>query len=249
MKSKYYWVIAALLFTYHLSNAAAPSTMVAVTTELERLMSIHGFEVTGIEQTADATAHVEGDELLSRLHILLENFNYVLVQTPDRKVERILILGEKTASAPPPAVTQNSNHSQPNTSSSATEIILPTQRQGTSHLVTVTLEGVNHQKIRQSLLIDTGADHVVLPTSLITKLGLNPNTLRQRPVQTANGVVNAQAANLSGLWLDSQRLADVPVAFIDDQRLGGQALLGMAVLGQFQMTIDDTNNQIKLLTP
>ncbi|MBK1695496.1 peptidase A2A [Chromatium weissei] len=245
MKSKRYWVIALLLLGWNIVQAAEPTTTVAVTAELERLMSVHGFEVTGIEQTAEAMAHAESDDLFSRLQTLLENFNYVVVQTPNRNVKRVLILGQKTASVASPPATQNSNHASP----SANEIVLSTQRQGASHLVTVALEGSNHQKISQLLLIDTGADQVVLPTSLIATLGLNSNALHPRQVQTANGMVSAKAANLPALWLDSQRLPNIPVAFIDDQRLGGQALLGMAVLGRFQMTIDDTKNQIKLVTP
>lgn len=248
MKPPPHWLIVSSLLWSIASTAESPQT-VAVTAELERLMLVHGFEISGIEQTTDVMAHAEGDELLSRLHVLLENFNYVIVQTLDQKVERVLILGQKTAHVAPPAAAQNPQRAPKTPPVSAAEIILPTQRQGTSHLVTLTLEGANHKKIQQSLLIDTRADQVVLPTSLIVTLGLNSSTLRQRQVQTANGIVNAQAATLPALWLDSQRLANVPVAFIDDQRLGGQALLGMAVLGRFQMTIDDANNQIKLITP
>jgi predicted aspartyl protease len=75
---------------------------------------------------------------------------------------------------------------------------------------------------------------------------LNPATLRERPVQTANGSVNARLGRLPAVLLGTERLTNLAVAFIDDQRLGGQALLGMSVLGRFRMTIDDANNQIIL---
>lgn len=218
--------------------AAAP---VAVNTELERLMTEYGFEVSGIEYTADAVAHAEGTQLIERLRLLLENFNYVIVQSSAQHVERVLILGEKTAVSAPPARTAPSS---PPTAGA--DIVLPTQRQGAAHVVTLTLEGTNGQHIQQALLIDTGADQIVLPTSLISRLGLNPATLREHPVQTANGSVNARLGRLAALVLGTERLTNLTVAFIDDQRLGGQALLGMNVLGRFRMTIDDANNQITL---
>jgi aspartyl protease family protein len=225
-----------------LSSLGAAAAPVIVNAELERLMLEHGFEVTGIEYTVDAVAHAEGTQLIERLRLLLENFNYVIVQNSAHGVARILILGEKTAVAPPPAAPAPT--AAPPTA--AADIVLPTQRQGASHLVTLTLEGANNQHIQQPMLIDTGADQIVLPTSLIARLGLNPATLRERPVQTANGSVNARLGRLPAVLLGTERLTNLAVAFIDDQRLGGQALLGMSVLGRFRMTIDDANNQIIL---
>jgi clan AA aspartic protease (TIGR02281 family) len=241
--------IASLLIVWGLARAAAPVSQVAVTTELERLMSIHGFEVRGIEQTADATARAEGDELLARLHLLLENFDYVIVQTPDKGVERLIILGEKAVYIPPPMVVASKRDGDPGNASplgGPEEIVLPTQRKGASHLLTLTLEGPNNQRVQQVLLIDTGADQVVLPASLIASLGLDANTLRDQQVQTANGAVDARVGTLSALWLGEKRIPDVSAAFLDDQRIGGQALLGMNVLGRFRMTIDDDSSQVTL---
>ncbi|MBK5963601.1 peptidase A2A [Thiocystis minor] len=231
--------------------AKEPATVpsVPVATELEKLMSEHGFEVRGIEQTADATARAEGGGLLARLHMLLENFDYVLVQTPDGGVERVLILGEKVAYVPPPLVVESDDEdADPVTSESsdAEEIVLSTQRKGSSHLLTLTLEGASEQQVKQLLLIDTGADQVVLPASLVASLGLDTSTLRNQQVQTANGSVDARVGTLPAIWLGDTRVADVSAAFIDDQRLGGQALLGMNVLGRFRITIDDVNNQVTL---
>ncbi|MBK1642516.1 hypothetical protein CKO12_11625 [Chromatium okenii] len=219
--------------------AAAP---VAVNAELERLMTEYSFEVSGIEYTADAVAHAEGTQLIERLRLLLENFNYVIVQSSAQRIEKVLILGEKTAVSAPPA---RAAPSSPPTA--AADIVLPTQRQGAAHVVAATLEGMNKQQLQQSLLIDTGAEQVVLPLSLLARLGLNPATLRERSVQTANGTVSARIGRLPALVLGTERLTNVAVAFIDDQRLGGQALLGMNVLGRFRMTIDDANNQITLV--
>jgi predicted aspartyl protease len=51
---------------------------------------------------------------------------------------------------------------------------------------------------------------------------------------------------LDGVWLGESRISGVSVAFIEDSRLGGNALLGMSVLGRFRVTIDDEQNQITL---
>jgi aspartyl protease family protein len=53
--------------------------------------------------------------------------------------------------------------------------------------------------------------------------------------------------------LGSVRVGDVvsegvAVTFLPDDRLGGNKLLGMSFLGRFQVTIDDTNRQIILVT-
>ncbi|WP_245537283.1 retropepsin-like aspartic protease family protein [Thiocystis violascens] len=214
-------------------------------------MSEHGFEVRGIEQTADALARVEGETLSARLQALLENFDYVLVQTPTGGIERVIILGEKVAYLPPPIVVENEAGGNPANDSVESgappgEIVLSTQRKGDSHLLTLILEGPNNRRIEQVLLIDTGADQVVLPASLVVSLGLEAGALREQQVQTANGTIQARVGVLPALWLGETRIPEVSAAFIEDQRLGGQALLGMNVLGRFRMTIDDANSQVTL---
>jgi hypothetical protein len=39
---------------------------------------------------------------------------------------------------------------------------------------------------------------------------------------------------------------NVAVAFLDDDKLGNAGLLGMSVLGRYQLTIDDQENRITL---
>lgn len=256
MKSVIRWIsILSSLIAWGIVAAQPPAARVTVTTELERLMAEHGFAVRGIEQTVDAMARVEGDELLSQLRALLENFDYVLVQNAEKGVEQVIILGEKVAYVPPPMVIDNEEDqldqdadpdADPDAEANAEEIVLPTQRKGASHLLTLTLEGANARRMQQSLLIDTGADRVVLPASLIAPLGLDVNALRDQQVQTANGTVAARVGKVPALWLGETRIPDVAAAFIEDRQLGGQALLGMNVLGRFRMTIDDANSQVTL---
>jgi clan AA aspartic protease (TIGR02281 family) len=96
------------------------------------------------------------------------------------------------------------------------------------------------------LLIDTGADAVVLPTSMIAPLGLEQDALEEREVQTANGRAQALMGTLEAVWLDGERLGGVTVAFLEQEKLGTPGLLGMSVLGRYQMTIDDENNRLTL---
>jgi clan AA aspartic protease (TIGR02281 family) len=186
--------------------------------------------------------------------LLLEGFDHVIVQTETGEVDRIIILGEKVAVVAPPLIIETEGSGLPSDAASDGEedgesgdsIVLPTQRQGTSHAVNLTLEGPNGQRVQRVLLIDTGSDHVVLPASLIGPLGISPNDLRMQTVQTANGTVDARLGTLSGVWLGETRVEGVSAAFIDDTRLGGNALLGMSLLGRFRVTIDDEQNQLTL---
>ena len=219
---------------------------VEVTSELERLRSELGFEVRGIEQTEGAMAHSAGANPIERLHLLLEDFDHVIVQGPDAGIERVIILGEKAAYVPPPMVAESgleggSGDGAPD------EIVLTTQRRGTSHLVTVGLEGPSSQQVQEPMLIDTGADRVVLPLSMLATLGYSINDLSEQQVQTANGAVDARVGDLNAIWVGGRRVEGVGVAFIDDQRLGGTPLLGMSLLSRFRMTIDDSRNLLTLV--
>jgi clan AA aspartic protease (TIGR02281 family) len=232
--------------------AAAAAPLVDVEEELERLMAQHGFEVRGIEQTVDMEGRAEGTELVPRLRVLLDGFDHVILQDEDGGVDRIIILGEKVAVVAPPLIVDGGSGLAPDgtpdegTGQTGDAIVLATQRQGTSHAVNLTLEGPNGQRVQRVLLIDTGSDHVVLPASLIGPLGISPSDLRMQTVQTANGTVDARLGTLSGVWLGEHRVEGVSAAFIDDTRLGGNALLGMSLLGRFRVTIDDEQNQLTL---
>jgi clan AA aspartic protease (TIGR02281 family) len=94
--------------------------------------------------------------------------------------------------------------------------------------------------------VDTGADFVVLPSSVISDLGIDAAKLEEREMQTANGKVEARVGILPALWLGEARIADPIAAFIDDGKLGNGGLLGMSVLGRYTMTIDDEAGTLTL---
>ncbi|CAH9018589.1 TIGR02281 family clan AA aspartic protease [Candidatus Nitrosacidococcus sp. I8] len=187
--------------------------------------------IKGLERTRDIPALplVQGS-LQRQIQKLLVDFNYILVHTADnQRIKEILILSEKTAA--PPVF--------PN------KIVLNTTRSGTHHLVQVSIQGIG-TAITIPLLVDTGASLVVLPTSAMPKLGLNPNQLKDQEIQTANGALQAKLSQLKILTLGSEKIPNVEAAFIEDQLLGSYGLLGMNVLRHYVITIDDQKNQIVL---
>ena len=242
------WLLAALPCLAQVERVSVPDT-------LEELADEGGFVVTGLEKTQDAYGHVEGEAIYPRLRGLLDDFNHVIVQSPDGSVSKVIIIGRKTAWVPPPPPTRTTEseeapaevdpaaEEQPG---AAEEVVVDTERRGTSHLVSVSLEGAGGKRITQSLTVDTGADFVTLPTSVLGSLGIQANQLVTREVQTANGKISARLGRLTAVWFGEHKVADVQVAFIDEAKLGGQGLLGMSVLGRYRMTIDDEANHLIL---
>jgi clan AA aspartic protease (TIGR02281 family) len=225
-----------------LAVGAADAGQVDVAAELARLAAAHGFTVTGEEHVTDSTGRAEGADPVRRLRILLERFDHIIVQDGRGGVERVIVLGPTTPGAVPaqPLVAVDG------APRSDVPIELPTVRQGSQHSVRVALEGADGRRLARLLLIDTGADTVVLPSSLIDALGLDAAALQTREVQTANGMTQALTGQLDAVWLGAQRVPDVAVAFLDDDKLGNAGLLGMSVLGRYQLTIDDQENRITL---
>jgi aspartyl protease family protein len=245
------WTIGAAL-TALLTLSAWPCLavdQVPVADTLTRLSTQAGFEVVGLEHAKDAYGRDEGGATYPRLRALLEAFNHVILQTPDGGIDRVILLGRKTAwVAPPPPEGKTPAEGAPGQppAEAAGDLVIPTERRGTAHMVNASLEGEGGKRASVSLAVDTGADSVVLPASLIPTLALKPQALQQREVQTANGKTTARVGRLAGVWFGDRKIADVQVSFIDDAKLGGNALLGMSVLGRYRMSIDDEANQLTL---
>jgi aspartyl protease family protein len=221
---------------------------VPVDDTLTRLSTQEKFEVTGLEHAKESFGRDEGGNTLSRLRVLLEEFNHVIIQAPDGGIDRIILLGRKTAWVPRPPPEASPAEASPDQAKTEPngDILIPTERRGTAHLVNASLEGEGGKRASAVLAVDTGADSVVLPSSLIASLGLKTQNLEQREVQTANGKTTARVAQLAGVWFGDHKVADVQVSFIDDTKLGGNALLGMSVLGRYRMSIDDEANHLTL---
>lgn len=158
---------------------------------------------------------------------VLSPFNQVISRNKDGQIERIVIVNKKQL---------RDKH----------RIILPARLQGKHLLVPVSISGNGKYWQNLDMLIDTGADSVVLPVSMITELGISESLLSQEMIQTANGVVEAKVGRLQALKIAGEIIENVETAFIDDDRLGPNSLLGMSVLGQYQLTIDDKSQSVTL---
>ncbi|MBK1647260.1 retropepsin-like aspartic protease family protein [Rhabdochromatium marinum] len=231
-----------LLLIMMLGSGLSGAASVELSAELARLAQQHGFRIQGGEYLAEQRGRLIDGSLYQRLRTLLETFDYIIIQRPDGSVERVLILGIKMAGSGMPPTPVH----VPVVPATPGFIELPTRRRGNQHLVRVELEGAGARRLGQELLIDTGADALVLPASMISQLGLSTAGLRQREVQTANGRAQARYGQLPAVWLNGQRVADIAVAFLDDAQLGRHGLLGMSLLGRFRMTIDDQAHRLLL---
>ena len=207
------------------SPTEPPSTLAE---QLERIALEQRIDIAGIYKTKGVAAvqPIEGT-LKEQLKYLLTNFNYLFVEDADHKLERIVLLRQKQDNKLLPT-------------------ILATSRQGEHHFVQAVLGGNDGVEQSVKLMVDTGASSVILPLSMLKQLKLNPDDFKERVTQTANGAVPAQLGKLPFLRLGLETLNDVSVAFIEDDKLGDAKLLGMSVLGRYQVSIDNNQNQIML---
>ena len=223
-----------------ISAPAWAQTKVPIGPELERLSAEHSFSVVGLAVTGEAVGRASTEDIYPRLRKLLVDFDHIIVQAPGGGIERVIILGEKTVYVPPaPPVPAGG-------SAGSDHIELKTARRGTQHAVQVSLEGEGGKRVSRELLVDTGADFVVLPASLLGALGIPGDGLRPSEMQTANGKVQARIGSLPAIWLGQSRIENIRVAFLDDAKLGNSGLLGMSVLSRFSLTIDDKAGRLTL---
>jgi aspartyl protease family protein len=97
------------------------------------------------------------------------------------------------------------------------------------------------------LMVDTGASTLVLPSSMMAKLGFTPEDLREGSSQTASGKVAVKIGLLRSVRIGAVSADNVEVSFIADAELSGNRLLGMSFLQRFKMTIDDAANELVLM--
>jgi clan AA aspartic protease (TIGR02281 family) len=130
-------------------------------------------------------------------------------------------------------------------------LTLSTSRYGRHHVIRAAMIGPNGRTQLMSFVVDTGATDIVLPASMIKKLGFRESELTWVGVQTANGAAEAQRGFLRSLELggpdNSDVIQRVPVMFMSDSATGGVALMGMSVLGRYKMTIEDAEDRIVLV--
>ena len=203
-----------------------PTTLRA---QLADLAARNDFAIDGLDRVAEAPARLPNGDLRTQIETLLAGYNHMLMVRRGA-VERVVVLGPKAPPGP-----------------RLDRVTIRTTRSGRHHVAIAVLVGTGRTRLDVAMLIDTGATTIVLPASMIERLGYRPDDLADAVMQTANGRVTGKQAVLRSVTMGSVVARDVAVSFIDDDRLGGKALLGMSFLGRFRMTIDDARNVVTLV--
>jgi aspartyl protease family protein len=130
-------------------------------------------------------------------------------------------------------------------------VVIKTDRRGSHHVMRAVITGPSGRSEGVSFLVDTGASELVLPSSIMKRLGFEAADLPSTQLQTANGRVPARQGVLKSIELggpDSREIVErVSAVFIDDALIGGVALMGMSVLGRYRVTIEDNEDRIVLV--
>jgi len=198
--------------------------------QLETLAQENGIRIEGSDRLGnEPSRQVEGD-VVQRIKSLLSDYNFMIVGQTG-KIERVTITSLKNVSSRP--------------KSSGT---VKTQRLGAHHQVQAKLSGPSNSEIAVSLLVDTGATTLVLPESMIQRLGFTREGLQDGISQTAAGSVPVKTGMLKSVRVGDVSAENIPVSFISDQKLNGARLLGMSFLNRFRFSLDDENSELLLLS-
>lgn len=204
--------------------------------QLTELSRAHDFELINADRAKDSPARTAppSDSPRAQIEAILEGYAYVLLQPPGGKIRKLIVMGRK-GDAP---VMQN----QTQVSGS----VVPTEKVGDQHMVTALLFGESGEQIEVSLMVDTGASLIILPASLAPSLGLEPVNMLARTLQTANGRVQARVIRLPQVQIGEEKVPFIETAFVEDDKINGQALLGMNVLKRFRITLDNSEPSLTL---
>lgn len=174
--------------------------------QVAALAERHGFVVKGLDQLADEPAKPVQGDLLKQVERLLDRYDYILFHDAGGGIAELYIRNQKAA--PPPK--------------RAEQYRIDTRRRGRHHLVSADLVGPGSESLRVSLIVDTGASTIVLPSSAMARLGFVRSDLKRGLALTANGRVSTWRGTLVSVGIGDAVAEDVAVTFIADSRLGGR---------------------------
>lgn len=217
-------VIALMVMAYCQAATSADDLF----SQIQALQSQHKIEINGLEKIENREKLLTSGTLNQQIKQLFAGYNHIVSRNNQGRVDRVVILNKKEKAKD-------------------NRIQVPTLTHANHATVSVALSGDGRVWQTVAMVVDTGADLVVLPESMISQLGLGEAHFTQHNMQTANGVVQAKIGVLKEINIAGERIENVETAFIADQRLGGIPLLGMSVLGRFQLNIDDKDHLITLI--
>ncbi|MEE9412733.1 MAG: retroviral-like aspartic protease family protein [Methylococcales bacterium] len=235
------WILRVILYLLFQVSAIAESIpaneersqqweRVIVEEKLHALVEQHGLLIVGIDKTMDAEAVISNEPLPTMIKRLLSDFNYMVVLDDNGDLLKVNIIGQKGAPT---------EH--------AGSTVVDTKQEGGHHKIKVGLTGTNGVRHDVMLLVDTGADVVVLEEAMIEVLQLDRKKMTKQVVKTANGETEALKGKIPMVEIKSQKQKMIDAAFLSKDKLGGQQLLGMSMLGKFKITLDDMNGEMLLI--
>ncbi len=196
--------------------------------QIQALQNQNKIQITGLERIQNAEKVLISGSLEQQVKQLFASYNHIVSRNTKGQIDRVVIINKKQ------------KHKD-------NRIVLPTSLKGNHSTVSVALSGDGRVWQTVDMVIDTGADLVVLPESMIDQLGLADSKFVVGKMQTANGMADAKIGLLQELNIAGETVENVEVAFIADQLLGENKLLGMSVLGRYQVNIDDKAQLITLI--
>jgi len=195
--------------------------------QIQSLQSRMNIQITGLERIQNEEKVMTSGSLEQQIEQVLASYNHIISRNAKGQIERVVIIHKKQKTK-------------------ADRIVLPTSLKGNHFMVSVDISGNGSNWQTLDMIIDTGADLVVLPESMIAQLGLADSTFTRKKMQTANGMTEVKIGKLQELRIAGETVENVETAFLPDHLLGKNSLLGMSVLGRYQINIDDKTQLITL---
>jgi aspartyl protease family protein len=196
--------------------------------QIESLQNQMKIQVVGLDNIGDEPKVRARGSLEQQLEKALAPYNHVISRDLKGKIEKVVIINKKQKT-------------------DSGRIVLPTRYEGGHLLVSLSVSGSGDYWETVEMIVDTGADVMVLPASMIAKLGIEEGALTQRTMQTANGNVDAKIGKLQGVRIEGEHLENVDAAFVDDALLNNKSLLGMSALGRYKVVIDNESRLVTLI--
>lgn len=229
--------IAILAFLPTTSLAQIPGA--TLREQLKSLERLHGVEVRGLERIGDEPARpTAGGDLRRQVMSLLRNYNYVVLQSNEDSVHGVRILPSARRG---PDVRQQA-------AAPAAQVAAASKPPLDGQAVPVSLLGLGGREYEINLAIDLAAKAVVLPAAMKAALGFDGAELLDGVASTSAGRVRAEVGQLPAVRVGGLAAENIDVAFVADDALGGRALLGEAVLKNFNVSYDESAAQL-ILTP
>ncbi len=95
------------------------------------------------------------------------------------------------------------------------------------------------------LLVDTGASHTLISSSVLARAGIDVRTARRVNILGVTGAAEAREVVVARLDIAGEQIGPLPV-IVWDQALDADGLLGRDVISRFTLTIDPARGRAVL---